>query len=113
MNYLNLLQKLQKNKIRTVNRFLEPNLAKILLKKIKISLIVANNVIAHVLDINNFIKSLSILCDENTILSIEFPHVVNLFKKLQYDTIYHEHHYYYSLESIQNVLRKYNLQILI
>ena len=102
----------RKNKIRTVNRFLEPNLAKNFIKKNKkISLIVANNVIAHVLDINNFIKSLSILCDENTILSIEFPHVVNLFKKLQYDTIYHEHHYYYSLESIQNVLRKYNLQI--
>ena len=102
----------RKNKIRTVNRFLEPNLAKNFIKKNKkISLIVANNVIAHVLDINNFIKSLSILCDENTILSIEFPHVVNLFKKLQYDTIYHEHHYYYSLESIQNVLKKYNLQI--
>jgi hypothetical protein len=37
--------------------------------------------------------------------------VGNLFKKLQYDTIYHEHHYYYSLESIQNLLAKYNLYI--
>ncbi len=102
----------RKNKINTVDKFLEPNLAKKFIKKNKkISLIVANNVIAHVLDINNFIKSLSILCDKDTILTIEFPHVVNLFKKLQYDTIYHEHHYYYSLESIQNVLKKFDLQI--
>ncbi len=102
----------QKNQVNTVNKFLEPKLAKKFIKKNKnISLIVANNVIAHVLDINSFIKSLSILCNQNTILSIEFPHVVNLFKKLQYDTIYHEHHYYYSLESIQNLLQKYDLQI--
>ncbi len=102
----------QKNQVNTVNKFLEPKLAKKFIKKNKnISLIVANNVIAHVLDINSFIKSLSILCNQNTILSIEFPHVVNLFKKLQYDTIYHEHHYYYSLESIQNLLQEYDLQI--
>lgn len=102
----------KKNKVNTINKFLEPKLAEKFTKKNKnISLVVANNVIAHVLDINKFIKSLSILCKENTILSVEFPHVVNLFKKLQYDTVYHEHHYYYSLESIQNVLKKYNLQI--
>ena len=62
-------------------------LRKLKKKNKNISLIVANNVIAHVLDINNFIKSLSILCSQDTILSIEFPHVVNLFKKLGYTTM--------------------------
>jgi hypothetical protein len=102
----------KKNKIYTINKFLTPQLANKIKKKNKnISLIVANNVIAHVLNINSFIKSLSLLCRESTTLTIEFPHVGNLFKKLQYDTIYHEHHYYYSLESIQNLLAKYNLYI--
>ena len=101
-----------KNKIYTINKFLTPQLAnKIKKENKKISLIVANNVIAHVLDINNFIKSLSMLSDEKTTLTIEFPHVANLFQKIQYDTIYHEHHYYYSLESIQNLLAKYNLHV--
>ena len=101
-----------KNKIKTINDFLTPKLSKKIIKKNKnIKLIVANNVIAHVLNINEFVKAISILCNDKTIVSIEFPHVLNLFKKLQFDTIYHEHHYYYSLESIQNLLKKFNLYI--
>lgn len=99
------------NKINTINDFLTPKLARKIVKNKKVNLIIANNVIAHILDIKEFIHAISILCNEKTIISIEFPYVLNLFKNLQFDTIYHEHHYYYSLESIQILLEKYNLFI--
>jgi hypothetical protein len=99
------------NKINTINDFLTPKLARKIVKNKMVNLIIANNVIAHILDIKEFIHAISILCNEKTIISIEFPYALNLFKNLQFDTIYHEHHYYYSLESIQILLKKYNLFI--
>jgi hypothetical protein len=100
----------KKNKIQTICNYLNPKLSNKLNKK-KFILIIANNVIAHVLNIGDFVKSISKLCSDETIVSIEFPHLENLFKKKQFDTIYHEHHYYHSIYSLNNILIKNNLQI--
>jgi len=98
------------NKIKTVNDFFTSKLAsKLKIKKPK--LIIANNVIAHVKNINDFVKGLSEISHLNTIITIEFPYLKNLIDKRQFDTVYHEHHYYYSLTSINNLLSKYNLKI--
>lgn len=83
-------------------------------KKIKnknVQLIIANNVIAHVKNINNFVKALSKITNDKTIITIEFPYVYNLNIKKQFDTIYHEHHYYYSLHSISKLFNRHNLEI--
>lgn len=100
----------KKNKIKTLNTYLNSNLIK-KIKHYNFQLIIANNVIAHVLNINDFVKSISILCNKNSIVSIEFPHLENLFTKMQFDTIYHEHHYYFNILSLKNILSKYNMEI--
>lgn len=64
-------------------------------------LIVANNVLAHVPDINDFIAGIAIILAPDGVVSIEFPHVLNLLKLCQFDTIYHEHYSYLSLFTVQ------------
>jgi 2-polyprenyl-3-methyl-5-hydroxy-6-metoxy-1,4-benzoquinol methylase len=54
-------------------------------------LMIANNVLAHVPDINDFVAGFAILLRKEGVLTAEFPHVLNLIRKLQFDTIYHEH----------------------
>ena len=66
---------------------------------------------AHVKNINDFIKAINNLSNNKTIISIEFPYVYNLLKNNQFDTIYHEHHYYYSITSFKNLIEKHNLKI--
>ncbi len=74
-------------------------------------LLVANNVLAHNPDINNFVKSIKKTLSTNGTATIEFPHFYNLFKELQFDTIYHEHFYYFTLGSIIKIFSKYKLKI--
>lgn len=77
----------------------------------KASFIVANNVLAHVPDINSFVDGLSFLLDKNGVISIEFPYLKNLIDNVQFDTIYHEHYYYFSLTALVTIFKKYNLNI--
>ncbi|WP_047517739.1 class I SAM-dependent methyltransferase [Methylophilus sp. Q8] len=71
----------------------------------------ANNVLAHVPDINDFAKGFSILLKENGVATFEFPHLLNLVQKNQFDTIYHEHFSYLSLTSVKSIFEKNGLQI--
>ena len=77
----------------------------------KQDLIICNNVYAHVPDILDFTKGLKELVAEEGVITIEFPHYYNLIKKLQFDTIYHEHFSYLSLHSITKILKKFDLEI--
>lgn len=63
----------------------------------------ANNVLAHVPDINDFVKGFSILLKEEGVATFEFPHLLNLLLETQFDTIYHEHFSYLSLTAILKV----------
>lgn len=63
----------------------------------------ANNVLAHVPDINDFVKGFSILLKEDGVATFEFPHLLNLLLETQFDTIYHEHFSYLSLTAIRRV----------
>lgn len=74
-------------------------------------LIVANNVLAHVPELNKFVKGIKILLKDNGIATIEFPHLLNLIEKNQFDTIYHEHFSYFSLFTAMKVFFHHNLQI--
>lgn len=100
----------KKRGINSINKFFNENTLK-KFKNLKPQLIIANNVIAHVKDINSFVKCISKISNEKTIATIEFPYVYNLKIKNQFDTIYHEHHYYYSLRSISQLLERHNLTI--
>ena len=75
------------------------------------SLIIANNVLAHVPDINDFIKGISILIENQGVATIEFPHLFNLIRENQFDTIYHEHYSYLNLTSLSVLFERNDLQI--
>lgn len=102
----------RKNNIPTEAIFFNEDNATYLKNKYgKPKLIIANNVLAHVPDIKDFLRALDIVSAKETFISIEFPSVVNLIQDLQFDTIYHEHFTYLSLYTIENLINKLNLKV--
>lgn len=78
---------------------------------ISADLLIANNVLAHVPDLNDFVRGLSTLLGPAGALSIEFPSLLRLIDENQYDTIYHEHFSYFSMLTAENVLARHGLAI--
>ena len=74
-------------------------------------LIIANNVLAHVPDINDFVAGIRELLKEDGIASFEFPHLLNLLQENQFDTVYHEHFSYLSVVAIRNIFSCNGLKI--
>ena len=74
-------------------------------------LMIANNVLAHVPDINDFVKGFSRLLKPNGIATFEFPHLCELVKNNQFDTIYHEHFSYLSLSFVKRLFIFCGLEI--
>ena len=74
-------------------------------------LIVANNVLAHVPNINDFVTGIKNLLAPDGVCSIEVPSVVNLVRSGQFDTIYHEHFSYFSLASAEIVFERSGLTV--
>ena len=98
--------------IPTINKFFGVDLVKKLLKKHdKADLIIANNVYAHVPNIKDFTKALKNFLKQDGTITIEFPHLLNLLKFNQFDTIYHEHYSYISLSFLIKIFKKYGLKI--
>jgi hypothetical protein len=98
--------------INTIEKFFGVALAEILSTSIqRPELVIANNVLAHVPDINDFVAGLSALVSPTGVITIEFPHVQKLINENQFDTIYHEHFSYFSLTSVTKVMAFHNLKI--
>ncbi len=74
-------------------------------------LIVANNVLAHVPDLNDFIAGLKLLLAPSGTITLEFPHLARLIGERQFDTIYHEHFSYFSLLAAEAALLRHDLAI--
>ena len=72
-------------------------------------LVVGNNVLAHVPDINDFVKSLKILLKKNAVATFEFPHLMRLVEENQFDTIYHEHFSYLSFHTVSRIFSEHGL----
>jgi 2-polyprenyl-3-methyl-5-hydroxy-6-metoxy-1,4-benzoquinol methylase len=75
------------------------------------NLIAANNVLAHVPDLNDFVAGLKILLPPSGTITIEFPHIERLIAENQFDTIYHEHFSYFSLLTAERIFAHHGLQI--
>lgn len=98
--------------IPVLQAFFNQNLAKKLLKDgIQADLIIGNNVLAHVPDLNNFVSGLKISLKRKGTITLEFPHLLNLFQFSQFDTIYHEHFSYFSFFTSQKVMMNHGLRI--
>jgi SAM-dependent methyltransferase len=74
-------------------------------------LIVANNVLAHVPDINDFVSGFSRLLKPTGVATFEFPHLLKMVQENQFDTAYHEHYSYLSLNSALRIFKHNGLQI--
>lgn len=77
----------------------------------KADLIIANNVYAHVPDINDFTLGIKNLLADTGVVTIEFPHLLNLIEKKQFDTIYHEHFSYFSLHTVNKIFGAFGLRV--
>jgi hypothetical protein len=75
------------------------------------SVMLANNVLAHVNDINDFVKGFSILLAEDGIAEFEFPYVRDLIETCAFDTIYHEHVFYYSLAALEPLFARHGMYL--
>lgn len=94
--------------IPTITKFFDTKLAKELSKA---DLIIGNNVLAHVPNLNDFINGLKILLKPNGIITMEFPHLLQLIRNNQFDTIYHEHFSYFSFLVVQKIFAFHGLII--
>lgn len=74
-------------------------------------LMVANNVLAHVPDINDFVKGFAILLKPEGVATFEFPHLMQLIEQKQFDTIYHEHFSYLSFRTVNCIFRANGLSV--
>jgi len=74
-------------------------------------LIIANNVLAHVPQLNDFVAGLALLLRPSGSVTIEFPHLLELIRQVEFDTIYHEHYSYFSLYAIEQVFSRHHLRI--
>ena len=83
---------------------------KITAKRGQADLMAANNVLAHVPDIHDFVSGFRFMLKDEGVLTFEFPHLLQLMKLNQFDTIYHEHFSYLSLSVVQEILTKNNLR---
>jgi len=115
LQYLNIdpsenLHKLSEDKgIPVLCEFFSLEVAKKLNRKAKV--ITSTNVFQHLQDINSFVKGVYELMNLDSIWVLEFPYWIHDLETKQFDQIYHEHLYYYSITSLQKMMDKHNLQI--
>jgi hypothetical protein len=98
--------------IETISEFFSSELALKLIKENGYpKLVIANNVMAHVPDLMDFIKGLAVLCGPETRISIENPSLSNILLGMQFDTIYHEHYSYLSASSMKYISESNELSL--
>jgi 2-polyprenyl-3-methyl-5-hydroxy-6-metoxy-1,4-benzoquinol methylase len=77
----------------------------------KADLILGNNVLAHVPDLNDFVRGMSLLLKPGGVVTMEFPHLLKLMQENQFDTIYHEHFSYISFAVAERVFAAHGLTL--
>jgi 2-polyprenyl-3-methyl-5-hydroxy-6-metoxy-1,4-benzoquinol methylase len=102
----------QQKSIPTMVRFFGSQLAQELKQdNIQADLLIGNNVLAHVPELNDFVKGLKIILKSHGVITMEFPHLLQLMQSNQFDTIYHEHFSYFSLLVADKVFGAQGLKI--
>lgn len=74
-------------------------------------LMVANNVLAHVPDLNDFVSGFAVLLKPEGVATFEFPHLLNMVRGNQFDTAYHEHFSYLSLTAVKRLFERHGLHL--
>lgn len=93
-------------------RFFGAALARELLEEgLRADLVIANNVLAHVPDLNDFLAGIALLLERGGRATLEFPHLARLIAQVEFDTIYHEHYSYFSLLALERALHAHGLAV--
>jgi hypothetical protein len=101
-----------KKGIRTENKFFGLTTANELAGKYgKPDLLIGNNVLAHVPDINDFVSGMKAFLGAQGVVTMEFPHLLRLVERNQFDTIYHEHFSYLSFTTVEKIFKYHGLTI--
>jgi methylation protein EvaC len=108
----NIVESIADPRIKVVNDFFSSAVAARIRKQHgPADLIVANNVYAHIPDINDVTRGIAQLLDKEGVFVFEVHHLGSVLRGLQYDMIYHEHLYYYSLTALENHLARHGLAV--
>ena len=106
----NIATQATQNGIPTWAEFFDTTIAKkILVEKSRPNIVMARNVIPHVKEIHSIVEGLSTLIDDNGVVVIEFHYAQTIVDELHYDSIYHEHLFYFSIKSLCALFAKYQL----
>jgi len=98
--------------IETWTEFFGTKLAqKLVEKNRRADLLLGNNVLAHVPNINDFVSGLKIALNPDGVVTMEFPHLLQLVENNQFDTIYHEHFSYFSFHTVRQIFAANGLEI--
>lgn len=98
--------------VRTLVKFFGTPLARELVRDgTRPDLLLANNVLAHVPDLNDFVEGMKVVLKPTGVITVEFPHLMRLMDGNQFDTIYHEHFCYYSFLTVERVFAAHGLTI--
>ena len=98
--------------ITTIISFFSKNVARKIHKNFgQPDIIIANNVLAHTNKMRDIFNGIELLMGDNTLFIMEFSYVLDVFEKLLFDTIYHEHMSYHSINSLSKFLSNFDLQI--
>ena len=99
--------------IPTLASFFNASLAETLRHQggVAVDLFLANNVLAHVPDINDFVAGIAILLKEDGVAVIETPYLLDLIDNAEFDTIYHQHVFYYSVTALDHLFLRHGLVI--
>lgn len=102
----------REREIRTIPEFFDENLAGELVSNGDAADVIhAHNVLAHVPDINSIVEGFKILLKPNGVIIVEAPYVKNLVEHCEFDTIYHEHVFYFSLTALNHLFNSHQLAI--
>lgn len=108
----NVAEVARQNGIDTLVRFFGAETARALVAEgRRARLLLGNNVLAHVPDLNDFVAGLAMLLAPGGVVTMEFPHLMQLMRGNQFDTIYHEHFSYFSLLTVRQVFARHGLAI--
>ncbi len=109
---VNVAEAAREHGIDTEVRFFDSSLAEELaVRGRKADLLVGNNVLAHIPRVNDLMVGLKTLLNRGGVISMEFPHLLNLIEENQFDTIYHEHYSYFSLTTADTIFGTHGLPI--
>ena len=104
------VQAARKAGVNTLNTFFEKKLATELKQDgLMADVLIANNVLAHVQNLNDFVEAIRTILKEEGVAVIEVPYIVDLIRNREFDTIYHQHLCYFSLTALDKLFRRHSL----